>query len=259
MKEDIAYCSAAGATTITVAAQDWGMGGLVNPVQNVRRPRNPISRERRLLPGELARILAATGSPSLGDVIRFAIATGMRRGEIAHMNFETYEKESSRTASGEFHREVVSDFLLKNTLADVIRIGSILDQVKKGLFYGKPLCGDEIKTESFPTPIDPSRIDTDLLHAAFGVLTESVEILEALQDAMEGGQLDRVNLMEELGDIEWYLAMAYRSIGTTPGNVREMNIAKLKARYPDKFTEEHAINRDLIQERCVLESSGGKE
>jgi len=72
----------------TVAAQDWGMGGLVNPVQNVRRPRNPISRERRLLPGELARILAATGSPSLGDVIRFAIATGMRRGEIAHMKWE---------------------------------------------------------------------------------------------------------------------------------------------------------------------------
>ncbi|WP_053764351.1 nucleoside triphosphate pyrophosphohydrolase family protein [Leptospirillum ferriphilum] len=175
------------------------------------------------------------------------------------MDFETYKKESSRTASGEFHREVVSDFLLENTLVDVIRIGSILDQVKKGLFYGKPLCGDEIKTEGSQTHLDPSRIDTNLLHAVIGVLTESVEILEALQGAMQGNPLDRVNLMEELGDIEWYMAMAYRSIGTTPGNVREINIAKLKARYPEKFTEEHAINRDLIQERYVLENSGGKE
>ena len=72
----------------TVAIQDWGMGGLVNPVQNVRRPKNPFPRERRLLPGELDRILAATGSPSIGDVIRFAVETGMRRGEIAHMKWD---------------------------------------------------------------------------------------------------------------------------------------------------------------------------
>lgn len=32
------------------------------------------------------------------------------------------------------------------------------------------------------------------------------------------------------------------------------NIAKLKVRYPEKFTTENAINRDLISEREVLES-----
>ena len=72
----------------TVAVQDWGMGGLVNPVPSVRRPKNPLPRERRLLPGELDRILAATGSPSIGDVIRFAIETGMRRGEISHTKWD---------------------------------------------------------------------------------------------------------------------------------------------------------------------------
>ena len=64
------------------------MGGLVNPVPSVRRPKNPLPRERRLLPGELDRILAATGSPSIGDVIRFAIKTGMRCGEISHMKWD---------------------------------------------------------------------------------------------------------------------------------------------------------------------------
>ena len=72
----------------TVAAQDWGMGGLINPVQNVRRPKNPIARERRLLPGELDAIFLATKSPTIEEVIYFAIETGMRRGEIARMKWE---------------------------------------------------------------------------------------------------------------------------------------------------------------------------
>jgi hypothetical protein len=33
------------------------------------------------------------------------------------------------------------------------------------------------------------------------------------------------------------------------------NIAKLEARYPEKFTEEQAINRDLGAERQVLEGA----
>jgi integrase len=71
----------------TVAAQDWGMGGLINPVQNVRRPKNPPARERRLFPGEMERVIAATGSQAIGDVIWFAIETGMRRKEIAQMKW----------------------------------------------------------------------------------------------------------------------------------------------------------------------------
>jgi hypothetical protein len=34
----------------------------------------------------------------------------------------------------------------------------------------------------------------------------------------------------------------------------EINIAKLKARYPGKFTEEAAINRNTVTERNLLES-----
>jgi len=35
----------------------------------------------------------------------------------------------------------------------------------------------------------------------------------------------------------------------------ERNIAKLKARFPDKFTEEAALNRNLIKERQILEGN----
>ena len=69
------------------------MGRLINPVQNVRRPKNPPARERRLFPGETERIIAATGSQAIGNVICFAIETGMRRKEIAQMKWADVEME----------------------------------------------------------------------------------------------------------------------------------------------------------------------
>ena len=35
----------------------------------------------------------------------------------------------------------------------------------------------------------------------------------------------------------------------------DKNIAKLKARFPEKFTEEAALNRDLVKERSILEGN----
>ena len=48
-------------------------------------------RDRRLLPGELDRICAASDSPVLADLVRFAVETGMRRGELAGMTWEMVE------------------------------------------------------------------------------------------------------------------------------------------------------------------------
>ena len=50
----------------------------------------------------------------------------------------------------------------------------------------------------------------------------------------------------------WYQAIACDVLGTTFEIEQERNIAKLSARYPDKFTEDKAINRDLETERKVL-------
>ena len=72
----------------TIAVKEWGMAGLVNPVAQIRKPKLPPGRDRRLLPGELERILANTESPHLSDIVRFALETAMRRGEIAGMTWE---------------------------------------------------------------------------------------------------------------------------------------------------------------------------
>lgn len=96
----------------------------------------------------------------------------------------------------------------------------------------------------------------DLLHAQLGITTEAGEFADALKRYFIYGKgLDKANLIEELGDLTWYIGLAIQAIGTTWGEVFETNIKKLAARYPEKFTEYHAINRNLAKEREILEEN----
>ena len=93
-----------------------------------------------------------------------------------------------------------------------------------------------------------------LLHAAMGLCTESGEFMDMMKKhILYGKPLDEVNLKEELGDLEWYIALAIDELHTTFGIIFETNITKLRARYPNKFTEHDAMNRDLEKERKILE------
>ncbi|MGH8161560.1 MAG: site-specific integrase, partial [Gammaproteobacteria bacterium] len=71
-----------------VAGQEWGMHPLRMPV--VRKPKLPAGRDRRLEAGEEEKLLAAAAQygGEIGPMIRFALATTMRRGKIAAMRWE---------------------------------------------------------------------------------------------------------------------------------------------------------------------------
>lgn len=93
-----------------------------------------------------------------------------------------------------------------------------------------------------------------VLHAAMGCVTESGELLDALKKQMfYGKELDVTNVKEEASDILWYLAILFDELDTTFEEEEIRVINKLKARFPDKFNEDHAFNRDLEKEREVLE------
>lgn len=93
-----------------------------------------------------------------------------------------------------------------------------------------------------------------LLHAAIGLATESGEIQDQLKKAIFYGKpLDKVNLAEELGDVFWYMAIMSDALQVSFSDIMEKNIAKLKARYGAKFTENAALNRDIPAERKILE------
>lgn len=98
------------------------------------------------------------------------------------------------------------------------------------------------------------------LHMILGIITESGELADVYKKLIAyDKQVDLVNVREELGDIMWYLVNFCTLNGIDLEDVLETNINKLKARYPDKFTAEAALNRNLEVERKVLEGTSKVE
>lgn len=92
-----------------------------------------------------------------------------------------------------------------------------------------------------------------ILHGLMGMCTEIGEAMDALKKYLIYGKpMDYVNLEEEIGDLFWYCAILADACGFTFESSMEKNIAKLKARYPNKFTEFDALNRNLEKERKIL-------
>ena len=86
--------------------------------------------------------------------------------------------------------------------------------------------------------------DDMLLNSVMGLCGESGEAIEILKKHIfHGKDLDRDHLIKELGDVAWYLAEAATALDIPLEEIFARNIEKLKARYPDGFSKERAINR----------------
>lgn len=64
----------------------------------------------------------------------------------------------------------------------------------------------------------------------------------AYQGHDEGETKDK--LTEELGDVLWYAAETATALGTTLDEIMLINIAKLRARYPEGFDAERSMHRE---------------
>ena len=92
-----------------------------------------------------------------------------------------------------------------------------------------------------------------LLTAALGLTAESGEFTEVVKKIILQGKPyneDNVfHMKRELGDICWYIAQACMALDTSFDEIIEMNVDKLKARYPggefDVSKSEHRAEGDL--------------
>lgn len=95
----------------------------------------------------------------------------------------------------------------------------------------------------------PDLVPIRLNHSLVGCSKQVGELMRQLQKWIYyGGKLDIVNVVEEYGDLLWFIAEGLNALGLSMSTVMSANIAKLRARYPDRFTGEHALNRDLDAE-----------
>lgn len=80
---------------------------------------------------------------------------------------------------------------------------------------------------------------------ALGIAGEAGEVADLVKKALYHGHgVDRVKIAKELGDELWYLAAAAHALGFTLSEIAGMNIEKLRARYPEGFSEERSVHRE---------------
>lgn len=173
-----------------------------------------------------------------------------------------------------------------------ISTSNFLDQVKRAIYYGRDIDQEKavtalrevnklsadlfavVSTASYRDPNDAalysglppearaalnlSGVDVRLLHAALGMQTESGEFIEGILPTLFGRPLDKVNLLEELGDASWYGDIALDALGYSREQCNFTNIKKLTDKKAGRyqkgaFDPNAAVARDVTAERDLLE------
>lgn len=84
-------------------------------------------------------------------------------------------------------------------------------------------------------------VSANLMHAALGLCTETGEFTTEVKRAHIYGKPittpEISHMVEELGDILWYIALAANALGVPMRRIAEANIAKLQARYPEAYSD----------------------
>lgn len=82
------------------------------------------------------------------------------------------------------------------------------------------------------------------LHAAVGLAGEAGEVLDHMKKAwVYDREIDRVKVVEEMGDTLHYLMMLCIKMDIELGDLMLDNVRKLRKRYPGGFTKKDAIAR----------------
>lgn len=80
-------------------------------------------------------------------------------------------------------------------------------------------------------------------HALHGMVGEIGEIHSIYQKKYQGHAFDETHVKKELGDLLWFIAEYCTAHGWDMNDVAEMNIEKLRARYPDGFDADKSQHR----------------
>lgn len=100
---------------------------------------------------------------------------------------------------------------------------------------------NEYQTEALRTAAGMNHPNNDeiLLNGVMGLCGESGECVDMVKKyRFQGHELDKAHLAKELGDVAWYIAVAAHAIGYDLETVLQMNVDKLRNRYPNGFEKE---------------------
>lgn len=80
-------------------------------------------------------------------------------------------------------------------------------------------------------------------HALHGVVGEIGEIHSMYQKVFQGHEYNEEHMKKEWGDLLWFVAEYCTSMGWNLEDIMQMNIDKLKARFPEGFEADKSLHR----------------
>ena len=100
---------------------------------------------------------------------------------------------------------------------------------------------DQFVLQLFKTDTAPNMMN----HAVMGVAGEAGELIDAIKKhTVYGKPLDRTNVIEELGDLRFYMQALQNILGITESELLQHNADKLAKRYQGlRYTDKAAIDR----------------
>ena len=161
---------------------------------------------------------------------------------------ESAQEDLVNSGQEEEKVDLVKRFTAKKTFQEL----SMIDPIKYAHFVNAVTSQQSKSHEAFIYRIQelegqgfPSE---RLLTAAVGMSAEAGEFTEIVKKMVfQGKPVNEDNLFHlkrELGDIMWYVMQACMGLGTDLDEIIEMNVDKLKARYPgDEFDVHYSENR----------------
>mgnify|MGYP002820744938 CR=1 FL=1 len=102
----------------------------------------------------------------------------------------------------------------------------------------------ELKKDPIEIPLYMTARDYDLIHMVMGICGEAGELLDAIKKSVIYNRpLDRENVIEELGDIEFYMQGLRESLLIDRQETLQHNITKLRTRYGSEYSDQAAQER----------------
>lgn len=103
---------------------------------------------------------------------------------------------------------------------------------------------NQYQTEAEKT-INKAMSNNDIIiNAALGLAGETGEVVDLIKKWQgQGHTLDEKKVINELGDVLWYISEMCSAMMVPLSEVAEGNIAKLRIRYGEKFDSNKSINR----------------
>lgn len=118
--------------------------------------------------------------------------------------------------------------------------------LKGSVLNDMPPATEQVRYDQFVQGLaKPQSPELMKLHAALGVCGEAGELADAIKrECIYGKAPDRKNIIEELGDLQWYIQLTMQMYGITPTEVFQHNADKLSERYVSLvYSDKAALER----------------